>query len=89
MSDRGTSETEQVTLGLAENDESPWEWGIYIERCWDNDYWTPLVYGELSYEHAHETWLLNCGLVTRLPDQYRNARLVRRAVGPWEVRDHE
>lgn len=88
MSDRGTSEAVQIRLGLAENDESPWEWGTYIERN-DRGYWTPLVYGGLSYEHAHESWRLDCALVTRSPGTFRNPRLVRRAVSPWEVRDHE
>lgn len=48
MSDRGTSEAEQVKLGLAENDGHPWEWGTYIERndgYDDQDDWTPIVYG--------------------------------------------
>ena len=44
MSDRGVSETMQIRLGLEENDESPWEWGTYIERN-DGGDWTPLVYG--------------------------------------------
>lgn len=92
MTDRGTNEAEQVKRGLAENDESPWEWGVYIERNDgrdDRDGWTPLVYGGLSYEHAHESWRLDCNMVTRMPDRYRNPRIVRRAVSPWEVRDHE
>ena len=88
MSDRGTNETEQVKLGLAENDESPWEWGLYIERNDQGD-WTPLVYGGLSYEHAHESWLLDREMATRMPDRYRNPRIVRRAVSPREVREHE
>lgn len=92
MSDRGTSETEQVRLGLAENDESPWEWGIYIERNdgrGGQDNWVPLVYGGFSYEDAYEHWRRDCTLATSTPSHFRNPRLVRRAVSPWEVRDHE
>ena len=88
MSDRGESEAMQVRLGLEEHDESPWEWGIYIER-WDNDGWTPLVYGGFSHEDAYQHWRQKCTLATSAPDTFRNPRLVRRAVSPWEVRDHE
>lgn len=92
MTDRGTNEAEQVKLGLAENDENPWEWGVYIERndgTVDRDDWTPLVYGGFSYEDAYEHWRRDCDMVTRMPDRYRNPRLVRRAVSPWEVHDHD
>lgn len=88
MSDRGTNEAEQVRLGLAENDESPWEWGIYIERC-DSEGWVPLVYGEHTYESAYRRWRRQCNVAARMPDRVRNPRIVRRAVSPWEVRDHE
>ena len=88
MSDHGTSETEQVRLGLAENDESPWEWGVYIERN-DRGGWRPLVYGGFSYEDAYRHWRQECDMVTSWPNRFRNPRLVRRAVSPWEVRDHE
>ena len=88
MSDRGTSEAVQIRLGLEENDESPWEWGTYIERN-DGGDWTPLVYGGHSYEDAHESWRRDCDLATSAPGTFRNPRLVRRAVSPWEVRDHE
>ena len=88
MSDRGKSEATQVRLGLEEHDESPWEWGTYIERN-DRGDWNPLIYGGLSYEHAYESWQLDCTLATRSPNYFRNPRLVRRAVSPWEVRDHE
>ena len=65
MSDRGESEAMQIRLGLEEHDESPWEWGTYIERK-DGSDWTPLVYGGHSYEDAHESWLLDCTQATRL-----------------------
>lgn len=87
MSDRGENEAMQVRLGLAENDESPWEWGTYIERN-DRGNWTPHVYGGFSYEEAHQKWRLDCALVAREPDSWRNPRIVRRAVSPWEVRNH-
>lgn len=88
MSDRGTNEAVQVELGLAEIDESPWEWGVYFERNdgrSGQDDWTPIVYGygELSYEDAYEQWQHDSIMVTRMPDRFRNPRLVRRAVGPW------
>lgn len=88
MSDRGTNEAEQVRLGLAENDESPWEWGIYIERN-DRDGWTPLVYGGFSYEDAYGHWRQKCDMATSAPGLFRNPRIVRRSVSPWEVQDHE
>ena len=78
----------QVRLGLEEHDKSPWEWGNYLERN-DGGDWTTLLYGGLSYEHAHESWLLDCDMATRMPDRYRNPRIVRRSVSPWEVMDHE
>ena len=86
MSDRGTSEAVQIRLGLEENDESPWEWGTYIER-WDNDGWVPLVYGGHSYEDAYEHWRQRCDMATSTPGLFRHPRLVRRAVSPWEVMD--
>lgn len=86
MSDRGESEAMQVRLGLEENDESPWEWGIYIERN-DRDGWTPLVYGGFSHEDAKEQHRDNERLAASTPDHFRNPRLVRRAVSPWEVMD--
>lgn len=87
MSDRGTNEAEQVKRGLAENDESPWEWGLYIERC-DNGDWIPLVYGGCEdFEDARSRWLTHCRLATSAPSHLRRPRIVRRAVGPWEVRD--
>ena len=92
MSDRGTNEAEQVRLGLAENDKSPWEWGIYIERNdgrVDRPDWVPLVYGGFDYEDAYRRWRQKCDAVTSVPDHFRNPRLVRRAVSPWEVQDHE
>ena len=92
MSDRGTSEAWQVKLGLAEHDESPWEWGIYIERndgSGNQPDWTPLVDGGLTYGAAQNRWRLDCEFAAHNPDQFRNPRLVRRAVSPWEVRDHE
>lgn len=88
MSDRGESEAMQVRLGLEENDESPWEWGIYIERN-DRAGWTPLVYGGFSQEDAYQHWRQDCALAASTPDHFRNPRIVRRAVSPWEVRDHE
>lgn len=86
MSNRGTSEAWQVKLGLAENDESPWEWGVYIERN-DGGDWVPLVYGGHSYEDAYEHLRQDCNMVTSTPGAFRNPRLVRRAVSPWEVMD--
>lgn len=84
MSDRVTSEIAQVRLGLEENDESPWEYGAYIERC-DNGNWVPLVYGShADYEDARITWKRDSDMAAQYPEHYRNPRIVRRAVGPWE-----
>lgn len=84
------SEAQQIEYGLEEWDESPWEWGVYVERN-DNsdgeDYWIPVVYGGMeSFEDARRSWLHFCDGPLSL---YRNPRIVRRAVSPWEVRDHE
>ena len=78
----------QVRIGLAENDESPWEWGLYFERN-DNGNWTTLVCGGYTYKDAYKAWRSVSHSATAHPNHYRNARLVRRAVSPWEVRDHE
>ena len=87
MSDRGTSETIQIALGLEENDDSPWEYGTYIERK-DGDDWVPLVYsGRDSYDDARDAWLQDCRLAASAPGLYRNPRIVRRAVSPWELID--
>lgn len=87
MSDRGTSEAVQIRLGLKENDQSPWEYGVYVERCDDGD-WTPLVYGEhWDYDEARVSWRSLARSAAAHPGHYRNPRIVRRAVGPWEVTD--
>ena len=84
------SEEVQIRLGLEEWDESPWEWGVYVERN-DNsdgeDYWIPVIYGgRESFEDARRSWLNFCDGPLSL---YRNPRIVRRAVSPWEVRHNE
>lgn len=91
MTDRGASEAVQIRLGLEENDESPWEYGTYIERNDGRDGkddWVPLVYGgNKSWE---DTWVdhrANCKASAAHPRMFRNPRIVRRAVSPWEVRD--
>lgn len=77
------TEAEEIARGLAENDETPWEWGVYVERN-DGGEWTPLVYGGcVSREEAIAF------MFPALPALYRRPRLVRRAVSPWDVVDHE
>ena len=84
------SEEVQIRLGLEEWDESPWEWGVYVERndgSDGEDDWTPFVYGEMeSFEDARLRWRSFCEATLRI---YRNPRIVRRAVSPWEVRHDE
>ena len=81
------SEAAQIRLGLEEWDESPWEWGVYVERD-DKGDWTPVVYGgEASFEDARERWI--GFLAATDTGLYRNPRIVRRAVSPWEVRHGE
>lgn len=91
MSDRGSSEAVQIRLGLEENDESPWEYGTYIERNDGRDGkddWVPLVYGGCeSREDARKHWLREGDFATQHPERFRNPRIVRRAVSPWEVHD--
>lgn len=80
------SEELQIRRGLEANDESPWEWGVYVERNdgrRGEDRWTPLVYGEMeSFDDARQRWRDFC---TQPLGLYRNQRIVRRAVSPWEV----
>ncbi|MCT1689888.1 hypothetical protein M3B11_02755 [Brevibacterium sp. p3-SID960] len=84
------SEEVQIRLGLEEWDESPWEWGVYVERndgSDGEDCWVPLVYGEMvSFDDARQRWRNFCDATQGI---YRNPRIVRRAVSPWEVRDYE
>lgn len=87
------SEAVQTRLSLEEWDESPWEWGVYIERNDGRDGeddWTPLVYGKGgSFERALESYLSFHNAARVSPKTYRHPRIVRRAVSPWEVRDYE
>ena len=89
MNDRGESEAVQIRLSLEENDESPWEYGTYIERNDGRDGeddWIPLVYGgREDYGDARDMWLSDCRFATQHPNRWRNPRIVRRAVSPWEV----
>lgn len=81
------SEAEQIRLGLEEWDESPWEWGVYVERNDSSDgedYWIPVVYGRMESFRGARLRFLNFFDAT--PGIYRNPLIVRRAVGPWEVR---
>ena len=79
-------EAQEIAHNLADLNErasdNGTEWGHYIERH-DRDEWTPLIYSsDDDREHA-ESCLRDGDLAP-----FRNARLVRRAVGPWtEVRD--
>lgn len=80
------SEAVRVRAGLEFCDESPWEWGNYIERR-DGDVWYPLVYGgRETFEETYRHWLRDVQLATSYPGRYRNPRIVRRAVSPWEER---
>lgn len=58
------SEAVQIRLGLEEWDESPWEWGVYVEQNDDSDgedCWIPVIYGEReSFEDARKMWLNFC-----------------------------
>lgn len=84
------SEALQIRRGLEENDESPWEWGVFVERNdgrGGEDNWTPLVYGgRESFEDARRRWLNFCNATQGI---YRNPRIVRRVVSPWELIDDE
>ena len=79
--------SDQISFGLEEWDDSPWEWGVYVERD-DKGDWTPLVHGGLgSFKEARERWLRLLGATST--GCYRNPRVVRRAVSPWEVKHGE
>lgn len=60
---------------------SVWEYGQYVERH-DGDEWTPLLYGEMTEAQAEQ----HHEQVQRMGAPFRNSRVVRRVVGPWEVR---
>lgn len=80
------SEALQIKAGLEFCDESPWQWGNYMERYnEDEDIWYPCVYGDrTTFEEARQQWLADCHITTLFPQRYRNPRIVRRAVSPWE-----
>ena len=75
------------------HDTGPWEFGHYIERYdgpgdagvvpsrTKSEHWTPLIYEaecleDAEREHARHRIDMN---------PFRNSRIVRRAVSPWEV----
>jgi hypothetical protein len=97
---RGDQESQAIREGIAEatnHDGGPWEYGHYVER-YDGPYvkgmvprgptadedWTPLIYEAVSLEDAEELHHLH-RLDTGMTGPFRNSRVVRRAVSPWEV----
>lgn len=84
MSDQ---ETRAIEAGIADatTPEGPWEFGHYIERNDHDSGWTPLIYGELTEEQAQEHHARHRYDGTRGDDVFRNSRVVRRAVSPWEL----
>jgi len=65
----------------ARNGEDRYQWGHYIERNDGRDGksdWFPIIYDgdEESVRQWHGTG--------RHGDSFRNSRIVRRAIGPWE-----
>lgn len=95
----GDQESQRIREGIeraTSHDTGPWEFGHYIERYdgpLDNGHvpletaeedWTPLIYEAQDLEdaedvHAHHRF------DGPLTGPFRNSRIVRRAVSPWEV----
>lgn len=75
------------------HDTGPWEFGHYIERYdgpsdagvtpsrTKEEDWTPLIYEAQDLEDAERAHARHHLDVT----PFRNSRIVRRAVSPWEV----
>jgi hypothetical protein len=63
------------------NGEDRYQWGQYVERNDGDEGWTPLIYE--GDEKSVRDWFA-ADKDSRI---YRNSRIVRRAIGPWEVRE--
>lgn len=96
---RGDQESRSIREGIeqaASHDTGSWEFGHYIERYdgpLDNGHmpretseedWTPLIYKAQDLEDAEDMHAMH-RLDTPLTSPFRNPRIVRRAVSPWEV----
>lgn len=80
---RGDQESAAIRAGIAASDKHPWQWGHYVERD-DRGEWTPLIYEADSYEDALDVHLSH-NRAAGGNGPFRNSRIVRRAVSPWEV----
>lgn len=94
---RGDQESRAIRERIeAATGSGPWEFGHYVER-YDgpleggrmprrtvDDDWTPLIYEAQDLEDAEEVHARH-RLDTGLTGPFRNSRIVRRAVSPWEV----
>lgn len=70
---------------VADPNNGPWQYGHYVERM-DRDGWTPLIYGADDLDDA----ISAAGYApTGSGYPFRHSRIVRRAIGPWEVLDVE
>jgi hypothetical protein len=80
-------ETQEIEKGIAEATipDGPWEFGHYIERNDNDSGWIPLIYGGLTEGLAQELHARHRYDGTRGDDVFRNSRVVRRAVSPWEL----
>lgn len=95
---RGGQLEQRIRDGILEATlhEGPFEFGHYLERydgpldegfiprtAQDSD-WTPLIFEAQDLEEA-ERHHARHRLDTGLTGPFRNSRIVRRAVSPWEV----
>lgn len=80
---RGDLESSLIRDGIkiACPDDGTWQFGHYVERL-DRDDWTPLIYDADSLETAQK-WASDAS--RDVSGAYRHSRVVRRAIGPWEV----
>ena len=80
----GSQEDQQIVQGMlaATHPGQAYEYGHYVERN-DDGVWTPLIYGEMSFEEAYASH--RHYLAQNVLDVFRHSTVVRRAVGPWEM----
>lgn len=82
MSDQEAQPAIDAGIIEASADCGPREFGHYIERN-DRGKWVPLIYGELTEDQALDFHLRH----GHDGGVFRNSRVVRREVTPWEIRN--
>lgn len=78
-----TRRNKDIQRGIQEvleiNGEDRYQWGQYVERK-DGETWTPLIYD--GDEQTVKQWHAGDRVDN---DDLRNSRVIRRAIGPWEI----